>query len=159
MTPQSPSLDPKLLAAIDSLGGARAVTLLNAVASAHAHSEGPTPAWSAELGRALCAEFEVAPASWPASSATLAREALKLLAADAKYAGPIRVMIDGPSAQRLLDPIGRASLAAAVPFAPPTHIELERSTDGTWSSRFEKNPTPDPITRPIITKLHSISLG
>ncbi len=95
MTPQSPFLDPKLLAAIDSLGDARAVTLLNAVASAQAHSEGPTLEWSAELGRALCAEFEVAPASSPASSATLAREALKLLAADAKYAGPVRMMIDG----------------------------------------------------------------
>ena len=53
---------PKLLAAIDSLGDARAVTLLNAVASAHARNEGPTLEWSAELGRALCAEFELAPA-------------------------------------------------------------------------------------------------
>ena len=45
------------------LGDARAVTLLNAVASAHARNEGTTLEWSAELGRALCAEFEVAPAS------------------------------------------------------------------------------------------------
>ena len=72
---------------------------------------------------------------------------------------PIRVMIDGPSAQRLLDPISSAAVAVAVLFALQTHIEFERSKDGKWSFRFEKKPTSDAILKPIITKLISLISG
>ena len=72
---------------------ASAVRILHAVAQPKLRAAGSEPVWTPDMGRALCAEFEVPAASAAAEPGELARQTLRLLAEGPAHVEPIAALV------------------------------------------------------------------
>ena len=156
MTPNDASMANR----IGGLDDRSAVRILQAVAQPKLRAAGSEPVWTPELGRALCAEFDVAAASVAAEPGELARQTLLLLAEDPANVEPIAALISGPAPERFdLGVVSGSVLITAVLFALQSHIEFEADSQGHWSFKFKKTPTKDSVVTPLIRKLVSLISG
>ena len=157
--PSSPN-HVSLASRIGGLDDRSAVRILHAIAQPKLRAAGSEPVWTPDLGRALCAEFDVPAASVAAEPGELARQTLMLLAEDPANAEPIAALVSGPAPERFdLGAVSGTLLITAVLFALQSHIEFERDKQGHWSFKFKKTPTKDSIITPLIRRLVSLISG
>src|SRR4051812_11861785 len=121
---------------IQALDTPTAEGILNAVAS-YRVSSGQAVTMSPDT--ALARELAVAiPPESGATAGDLARAALLLLAAAPDLHPVLTDMLDNPPAESFL--VGELAIGAAALVVLQSYIKFERTKDGKWSFKFEKQP-------------------
>jgi len=91
------------------------------------------------------------------SDAEAARIALQLLAAEPRFAGPIKAMRSGPQTRALGPGLAEGTfLIVGLLLALQTQFEFERDKDGRWSIKVRKKPTSDALLKPLVKKLSTL---
>lgn len=140
---------------IEGLDDARAVRTLSLVAEAH-QVVVPAPSEASGLVPALSDAVDTGDEPTP-TDGEAARQALKLLARDPTFAAPIEAVLSGPRPEGLgLGVVEGALLIGGLMLVLQSHIEFERDKDGKWSVTIKKEPTSDPMLKPLIKKLISL---
>lgn len=140
-----------LAARIQSLDAATAERVLRAVAryrvsSGQAAEVAPDAALADELAAAAGATPDAG-----ATAGDLARAALLLLAADPEAGPAVAAMLDHPPAESFS--AGGLALGAAALVVLQSYIKFERTKDGKWSFKFEKQPLDTSLLGAVIAKL------
>ena len=148
--------DTEFIAALDD---ATAQRLLTTVARARLRNGATLLEPSAELGRAISDQLDIAtPAEVePASEGEIARLALQLLAEDPSTREVIVALGSAPAPESFSFDAGTTvALSALVLVALQTHFRFHRDKTGKWSLTLEKKPTKDSLLKPLVQKLLSL---
>jgi hypothetical protein len=106
----------------------------------------------AALVQALTATFGAPATTVPPDEGDLARTALRLLAADPATEPRLTALLDGPRAERFIEPSSIA-ITTAVLLALQLHVRIERTKDGQWKLLIEKPSMSGTVLKPLVDKL------
>ncbi len=134
---------------IQDLDDATAIRVLRTFATARSRDGDDHTGWSPELQQALVESTDASDAADAVTEGELAREALLLLADDPDNRQGLTALIEGPPAQRFLDPATIAVGVAAL-IALQTYVKFERTKDGKIHVKIEKKPLPVELMRKLL---------
>ncbi len=134
---------------IRNLDDATAIRVLRTFATARSRDGDYQTDWSPELRQTLVESTNASDAPDAVDEGELAREALLLLADDPDNRQGLTALIEGPPAQRFLDPSTIAVGVAAL-IALQTHVKFERTKDGKIHFKIEKKPLPVELMRKLL---------
>jgi hypothetical protein len=139
-------------ARIAQLSDADARRLLLSLTRPLAEDPARTTTPDAALVLALTTAFGAPAITAPPDEGDLARTALRLLAADPATAPRLTALLDGPRAERFIDP-NTIAITTAVLLALQLHVRIERTKDGQWKLLIEKPSMSGAALKPLVDKL------
>ena len=146
---------------IQNLDDITAREIIGAIARSRATLFKVPVTWSPDLRQAFVAfsrDSQLSPDATPISEGELARQALLVLAEDLETHKAIETMAAGWKDQRQKFDLGATlGITAAVLIVLQTNIRFERTSDGKWNLKIEKNATSDALLKGLIQKLISFT--
>jgi len=123
-------------------------------AAAQPQTENFSKTESRGLDEALAATFGTWPAEQPRpGEGELARDALRVLAADPHQATAIRALATGPTPEKMIDPLTAVGVVTAALVVLQTKVKFELDAGGRWTLEIEKSALKDSTIADLGKKL------